>query len=108
MVADYILAVIKWRLNFDPFKASIDKAVVWVRLPNLPVEYYDIIILSRIGNKFRRTMRVDASTELVSRAKYARISIEVDLNKLLKSKFHLRRHIWKVKACMLYFWMWPL
>ncbi|KAJ8760883.1 hypothetical protein K2173_021921 [Erythroxylum novogranatense] len=68
MVADHILIVMKWRPNFDTFEASIDRATMWFRIPNLQVEYYDRLILTQIGNK---------STEASTRAKYARISVEV-------------------------------
>ncbi|KAJ8764835.1 hypothetical protein K2173_010300 [Erythroxylum novogranatense] len=97
MVADHMLSVMKWRPNFDPFVASIDKATVWVRISLLPVEYYDQLILTRIGNKLGKTMRVDKSTEASTRAKYARISVEVDLRKPLISKFRLKCRIWKVE-----------
>ncbi|KAJ8774667.1 hypothetical protein K2173_017113 [Erythroxylum novogranatense] len=70
---------------------------VWVRIPHLSVEYYDRLILTRIGNKLGKTMRVDESTEANTRAKYARISMEVDLSKPLIAKFRLRRRIWKVE-----------
>ncbi|KAJ8900234.1 hypothetical protein K2173_024874 [Erythroxylum novogranatense] len=39
MVANHILTVMRWRSNFDPFAAFIDKATVWIRIPHLPVEY---------------------------------------------------------------------
>ncbi|KAJ8762306.1 hypothetical protein K2173_007463 [Erythroxylum novogranatense] len=78
MVANHILIVMKWRPNFDPFAASIDKATV-------------------IVNKLGKPVRVDESTKASTRAKYARISVEVDLKKSLISKFRLKRKIWKVE-----------
>ncbi|KAJ8769183.1 hypothetical protein K2173_000958 [Erythroxylum novogranatense] len=97
MVADHILAVMKWCPNFNRFAVSIDRATVWIRIPHLPVEYYDSLILTRIGNKIGKTMRVDGSTEASSRAKYARISVEVDMRKPLLSKFRMMRKIWRVE-----------
>ena len=48
MVIDHYLTVRTWHLNFDPFEASIDKVAVWVRLPNLAMEYYDTTVLWKI------------------------------------------------------------
>ena len=51
MVADHYLTIRTWNPNFDPREASIDKVAVWVRLPDLAMEYYDIAILWKIGDK---------------------------------------------------------
>lgn len=57
----------------------------------MPIEYYDKVLLRRIGNRLGRTIRVDEATEEASRAKYARICVEVDLSKPLIAKFRMRR-----------------
>lgn len=44
-----------------------------------------------------RTMKVDVAMVEVSRAKYARLSMEVDLTKPLIAKFRMRRRIWRIE-----------
>lgn len=41
IIADHYLAVTTWFHNFDPETYSISKLAVWVRFPNMPMEYYD-------------------------------------------------------------------
>jgi hypothetical protein len=45
MVFDHCLAVQPWKPNFIASQVSIDKTLVWVRIPNLGMEYYDESIL---------------------------------------------------------------
>ncbi|CAN1146697.1 hypothetical protein LINPERHAP2_LOCUS15424, partial [Linum perenne] len=54
----------------------------WVRLPSLPVEYFDTAILEVIGNKIGKTIRLDAMTMSGTRGNFARICLEIDLNPL--------------------------
>jgi len=61
------------------------------------VEYYDQLILTRIGHRLGRTIRNDDSTASSTGAKFARISEEIDLNKPMCSKFRMKRKIWKVE-----------
>lgn len=87
MVADYYLTVQQLRPNFDPDQASIRKVIVWVCIPNLPIEYYDKTLLMWTRNELGRTVKVDVVTEEASSAKDTRLSVEVDLTKPLIAKF---------------------
>lgn len=42
-------------------------------------------------------MRVDIATEERTRAKFARLFMEIDLSKPLISKFRMRRRIWRLE-----------
>uniref|UniRef100_A0A6N2LWJ1 CCHC-type domain-containing protein n=1 Tax=Salix viminalis TaxID=40686 RepID=A0A6N2LWJ1_SALVM len=50
--------------TLDPVEATIDKVAVWVRLPDLALEYYDSSILWKIGNKIGKTLKVDELRQL--------------------------------------------
>lgn len=65
--------------------------------PGLQVEYYDQLILTRIGHRLGRAIRNDDSAASSTGANFARISEEIDLNKPLCSKFRMKRIIWKVE-----------
>ena len=51
----------------------------------------------RVGSKIGKPIRVDNATSTKSCGHYKRISVEVDLIKLLVSKFRLRRRIGKLE-----------
>ncbi|KAJ9187288.1 hypothetical protein P3X46_002761 [Hevea brasiliensis] len=84
MVVGHYLTVHQWRPNFDPDLAQIEKAMVWIRVHNLPVE---------IGVP----IRIDDITLGVSPGKFARMCVKVDLTKPLLSKFKFRRRIHKIE-----------
>ncbi|KAL4389891.1 hypothetical protein AHAS_Ahas03G0090400 [Arachis hypogaea] len=86
-IFDHYLTVRLWKPEFDPMKASIDNIAAWVRLPGLPIEYYNRTILEKIGNIIGRTLKVDSNTAEVSREKFARICVEVDLEKPLTTNY---------------------
>jgi hypothetical protein len=96
MVTDHYLTVRTWHPNFDPFEATIDKVAVWVRLPDLALEYYDTSVLWKIGNKIGKTLKMDRTTSVGTRGNFARLCVEVDLTKPLLAKFKLRRRIRRI------------
>ncbi|XP_016206247.1 LIM domain-containing protein A-like [Arachis ipaensis] len=75
--------------EFNPQTATINNIAVWVRLPGLAIEYYNRTILEKIGSIVGRTLKVDTNTKSVSRGKYARICVEVDLDKPLVSQYQI-------------------
>lgn len=70
--------------------------MLWVQILNLPIEYYNRLLLLRIGNKTGQTIHVDETTKEDTRAKYVYLSIEMDLIKTLISKFYTRK-IWHLE-----------
>ena len=60
-----------------------------IRIPCLPIEYYDKKFMMQLGAKVGRPVRVDEAISLVSRVHFMRICVEVDLSKPLLSKFKL-------------------
>lgn len=55
--------------------------MVWVRLNELSIELYDLEVLKQIGESIRKVLRIDSHTTTESRGKYARLCIQIDLNK---------------------------
>ncbi|XP_016206041.1 uncharacterized protein LOC107646367 [Arachis ipaensis] len=86
-IFDHYLTVRLWKPEFDSMKASIDNIAAWVQLPGLPIEYYNRTILEKIGNIIGCTLKVDSNTAEVSREKFARICVEVDLEKPLTTNY---------------------
>ncbi|RZC77306.1 hypothetical protein C5167_001606, partial [Papaver somniferum] len=48
-IGGHHLSMRRWTPNFKPFEASVNITVVWARLPELPLEYFDKAVLERIG-----------------------------------------------------------
>ena len=97
MVMEHYLIVKEWSPNFDPMMDSTKRILVWVRFPCLPIEYYDQDFLMKVGEKIRKPIRIDQTTGLVSRGKFARLCVEVDITKPLLSKFKLRRRVRRIE-----------
>jgi hypothetical protein len=70
---------------------------VWVRISGLPIEYYDPKVLSFIGDRIGKTVKIDRNTSSQERGKYARLCVEVDLNKPLLGMFDIKDKIYKVE-----------
>ncbi|KAL4313865.1 hypothetical protein AHAS_Ahas15G0027800 [Arachis hypogaea] len=86
-----------WEPNFNPLTASIDKVTAWIRLPGLPIELYDRMVLRKIGNLVGRTIKVDSNTAELSRGKFARMCVEVDLTKPLVGKYLINGREYRVE-----------
>lgn len=61
-IREHFLSVRPWEPNFRPDTADIASVVVWVRLPKLPIEYYDLEALKEIGNAIGTKLRIDTHT----------------------------------------------
>jgi hypothetical protein len=62
LIYDHYLTVREWTPNFNPSDDHIEKVAVWVRFSGLPIEYYDAKVLTFIGNRIGRTVKVDRNT----------------------------------------------
>lgn len=70
---------------------------LWIRFPLLPVEYYSRQWLHRAGNHIGKTLKVDTTTLLASRGRFARVCVEVDLTQPLKSSYRFKSITWRVQ-----------
>ena len=82
-IGEHFLSLRPWVPDFRPSEASVNTVVVWVRLPELPVEYYDRESLLLIGHALGPVLRVDFNTASGNRGRFARLCIQLDLDKLL-------------------------
>ena len=69
---------------------------VWVRFPELPIEFYDRSVLLEIGKAIGPVMRIDSHTASGSRGSYARLCIQIDLMKPLIKTIKVGRLYQKV------------
>ncbi|KAG7591715.1 Zinc finger CCHC-type [Arabidopsis thaliana x Arabidopsis arenosa] len=73
-----------WNPDFDPLRDEIATTPVWVRVANLPVNFYHRSILMGIAQGLGHPVKVDLTTLKFERARFARVCVEVNLRKPLK------------------------
>ncbi|KAI9079885.1 hypothetical protein K1719_038131 [Acacia pycnantha] len=84
MIEDHYLIVQQWLPNFNPWKADLQcRIAAWIRLPDVPFEFYNVESLRRIGNMIGRMIKVDRSTSVYDKGGFARICVEIDLKQPL-------------------------
>ncbi|KAJ1389206.1 hypothetical protein SESBI_38480 [Sesbania bispinosa] len=104
----HYLVIQRWKPEFLPFEEEFKRVSVWIRIPGLPIEYYDDHILWRIGNVVGHTVKIDPNTlkqhddelgpsVVTEHGKFARICVEVDLRKVLISRFRLNGRVYYVE-----------
>ncbi|KAL7238170.1 hypothetical protein ACSBR2_004301 [Camellia fascicularis] len=97
VVMDRYVIVRKWQPDFKSDEAEEDTTAIWVRFPNLPIEYYDEKVLYHIVKVLGKPLKVDINTAMAARGKYARVCVKMDLRKPLISHITIRRYDYVVE-----------
>ncbi|CAN1820518.1 hypothetical protein LINPERHAP1_LOCUS29131, partial [Linum perenne] len=63
-----------------------------VRIPKLPIQYFNYKAVERIGNHIGKTIRLDLATE-----EGARVCVEVDLSRPLLGKYIIEDRVFYVE-----------
>lgn len=92
IVLDHYLTVRKWQPDFKPAAAEEVKTALWVRFPQLPIEYYSEKVIFHIAKALGKPLKIDLNTATSTRGKYARVCIEMDLKKPLLSCFAIGKY----------------
>lgn len=82
-ISEHFLAIKPWEPYFKASEASFSLVAVWVRFPELPIEFYYISVFKDIGGVIGPILIIDSFTSSGSRDSYARLCIQIDLMKLL-------------------------
>ena len=77
------LSIRPWEPDFRPAMANISSVAVWIRLNELPIEYYNAEALHQIGKSVGNVLRVDTHTATKTKGKFARLCVQIDVNKPL-------------------------
>ncbi|CAN0876053.1 hypothetical protein LINGRAHAP2_LOCUS11083 [Linum grandiflorum] len=89
MLGETYLTVHRWHKGFNPWNANVITTLVWVQLPDLSVELHHPTAVMRIASRIGTPVRVDRVTKEGACTKYARVYVEIDLTKLLLSKYKI-------------------
>lgn len=81
--------------DFVSTEMVIDKTLVWINFLSLGMEYYDesVLLATTVG----KPIRIDLMTLNASRGKFARVRVEIELNKPVVGKFWFRDHWFKIE-----------
>ena len=96
-VLGHYLTVQPWSANFNSEEKYPSSTMIWVRLPNMPLQYYHKSTLRAISKILGDLVKIDYQTEAVQRGKFARLAVMVNLNKPLVSRFKIDKRIQKVE-----------
>lgn len=83
IVLGYYNTVAKWKPNFHPSKDKVTSTLVWVRFPEIPIEFFHESFMMNMGNFVGWAVKVDATTLSMTWGKFARVSVEIDFKKPL-------------------------
>ena len=96
-IGEHFLAIKPWEPYFRASGDNLSSVDVWVRFPKLPIEFYDIEVLKEIGSAISPVLRIDSYTATRSRGSYARLCIQIDLDKPLIKSIRIGRLVQQVK-----------
>lgn len=90
---DHYIHLERWRPDFDVESATIDTTMAWMRFPSIALEYFDESAVLETAKMFGRPIKVDSTTAAISRGRFARVCVELDLSKPLVSRFWVRHKL---------------
>lgn len=76
-----ILRLSQWTMDFTPSMQNQTHSQVWIRLMELPQEYWMIQTLFEIAGAVGTPLLIDAATQNRTFDHYARVLVDVDLSK---------------------------
>nr|POE91691.1 uncharacterized protein CFP56_53058 [Quercus suber] len=82
-IGGHFFSIRPWEPYFKPKTANVTSMAVWVRLHALPMELYETEVLKQIGDSIGKVLRIDSQTAMEARGKYARLCLQIDINKPL-------------------------
>ncbi|QHN94893.1 Transposon TX1 uncharacterized [Arachis hypogaea] len=97
LMFNHYLTITRWVPDFNPFGTEINKIAAWVRLPNIPIEYYDKRFLGTVGDHIEKTLKVDMNTANQLRGNFVCQCVELDLSRPLNAKYMGLLQPWRVK-----------
>lgn len=91
-IADNFLSVRRWEPKFIPEEATLSFTTIWIRLPQLPIEFYNKEILKKDGRKIGKLLKIDLCTSSTLRGQCARICIQISLEVPVETSVTIADH----------------
>ncbi|XP_057790892.1 uncharacterized protein LOC131008004 [Salvia miltiorrhiza] len=74
------LRIREWVRNFDPYKENSSLCQVWIRIYNMPVEYWHPEVFAAIGRTLGFPIKLDGASASKDVGSFARMLVEIDLS----------------------------
>ncbi|KAF3975669.1 hypothetical protein CMV_001084 [Castanea mollissima] len=97
-IGQHFLAIRQWELEFKASFATLSSVAVWIRLPELPIEFYENTALLKIGRAIGPVLRIYSHMANGERGYFTRLCIQVNLDKPLIRTIYLS----KLAQCVQY------
>ncbi|PHU19837.1 hypothetical protein BC332_10988 [Capsicum chinense] len=91
-VAGSYVSTRKWKPSFVPHLSKITSTMIWLRLPFLPTEFYDKLILEKIGKQIGCLLKIDTCTSATLRGRYARICVQIPMDTPVYTSIYIGNH----------------
>nr|POE69895.1 uncharacterized protein CFP56_38102 [Quercus suber] len=82
-IGGHFLSIRPWEPNFRASSANVSSVALWIRLNELPIEYYNVEALHLIGGVIGDVLRIDTFTTSETRGRFAQLCVQVDVGKPL-------------------------
>ncbi|XP_031111916.1 uncharacterized protein LOC116015889 [Ipomoea triloba] len=96
-IFDNYLVAQRWEPDFKPRMAKLKKMAVWVRLPELSMEYFRDDTVKLILENVGKRLKLDRATAIREKGRFARAAIEVDLDKPLVTEIWVQNEVQMVE-----------
>ncbi|KAI0531063.1 hypothetical protein KFK09_000613 [Dendrobium nobile] len=83
IIASNIVGMDKWTPNSSPSSLQGMHSPIWIRLPQLPLIYWDADNINRIANMLGDPLWMDSHTSSWGKSSYARICVRIDISQRL-------------------------
>lgn len=80
---EHFLTIRPWEPNFRSTSTNVSSVAVWIGLNELLIEYYNAEALYHIGKTIGNVLRVDTHTTSEARGKFARLCVQINMDKPL-------------------------
>ena len=90
-IRDHFLSIRPWEPDFKLALASVSSIAVWIRLNELPIEYYNAEALQLIRKAIGNVLRVDTFMASETRGRFARLCVQMDVEKPLATAIMIGR-----------------
>lgn len=96
-IGQHFLAIRQWEPKFKASTATLSSVAVWIRLPKLPIEFYETKALHKIGRAIGPVLCIDAHTAIGVRGRFARLCVQVNLEKPLLRTIHIGKIVLSIQ-----------
>lgn len=86
-IGGHFIVLKKWHSMMKLSKDQLDKIPIWVKLFNVPLEYWDDDGLSGIASAIGEPLYMDRLTDYGDRVSFAKVCVEIGIDSILPTDF---------------------